>query len=102
MPPRPRTDSIRNPATSVPMRVGEAISTGPAIIRPSARKTQDAQASADPPYQRDGRGGPSLPARLSGSEPLSRLPTQSLRRPNTAERTLGRRRERSKRPANGG
>jgi hypothetical protein len=30
------------------------------------------------------------------------VPTQSLRRPNTADRTLGRRRERSKRPANGG
>src|SRR5258705_3877942 len=56
MPPRPRTDSIRNPATSVPMRVDAAISRGTPIIRPSAAKAQDEgtgpQGSA--PYRQDG------------------------------------------------
>src|SRR5215510_13727063 len=65
MPPRPRTDSIRNPAISVPIRVEAPISRGPAIIRPSPRGNRGSvRGAARGPSTPDARAGARLPSDL--------------------------------------
>src|ERR1043166_10285336 len=65
MPPRPSTVSIRNPATSVPMRVGGDAISGGRLIIPLVRGL----------YRQDGLAGHSLPVR----GPAGRLKHPSAR-----------------------
>src|SRR5512133_3006306 len=69
MPPRPRTDSIRNPATSVPIRVEALSSRGPAIIRPASEADAETDGgAAKGPSTHDAAGRACLPSRFLGVE----------------------------------